>query len=131
MASRRIEDLDPRLQPIARAFMERIKEANVSCIITCTTRSAEEQMELYARGRTKPGKKVTWTLLSKHIKGFAFDIAIMRGKQVEWDIKADVDVDGIPDYLEAGRIGESLGLVWGGRWSKPDYPHFELREEEA
>jgi hypothetical protein len=45
-----------------------------------------------------------------------------------WDTKIDVDADHIPDYEEAGKIGESVGLVWGGRWKIPDYPHFQLKE---
>lgn len=82
-------------------------------------------------------KKVTWTLASKHIvdlddgnpdndKARAFDIAIEKDRQPCWDLKADVNTNEIPDYEEAGRIGESVGLKWGGRFRKPDYPHFEL-----
>jgi len=43
-----------------------------------------------------------------------------------------VDGDAIPDYEEAGKIGESLGLRWGGRFNNskgkriPYYPHFEI-----
>lgn len=82
-------------------------------------------------------KKVTWTLASKHIvdlddgnpdndKARAFDIAIEKKGQPSWDLKADVNENDIPDYEEAGRIGESIGLRWGGRFRKPDYVHFEL-----
>jgi len=82
-------------------------------------------------------KKVTWTLASKHIvdlddgnpgndKARAFDIAIEKNQQPSWDLKADVNENDIPDYEEAGRIGESVGLKWGGRFRKPDYVHFEL-----
>jgi len=83
-------------------------------------------------------RKVTWTLQSKHLidlddgdpnndKARAFDIAILKDKKATWDIKVDVNNDDIPDYQEAGQIGESVGLMWGGSWQKkPDYPHFEL-----
>lgn len=83
-------------------------------------------------------KKVTWTLNSKHItnmfdddlnndKAKAFDIAILNKQgQVVWDIKVNVNENDIPDYEEAGAIGESVGLKWGGRFSCPDRPHFEL-----
>lgn len=82
-------------------------------------------------------KKVTWTLASKHIvdlddgnpnndKARAFDIAIEKDRRPSWDLKADVNTNDIPDYEEAGRIGESVGLRWGGRFRKPDYVHFEL-----
>jgi peptidoglycan LD-endopeptidase CwlK len=129
MSSRKIEDLDPRLRPLAQAFAAKMAENGVPFIFTCTRRSQEEQDALYEQGRTKPGKIVTWTKKSKHIAGLAFDIAVCKdGLKPHWDLKADVDKDGIPDYEEAVRIGESLGLVCGGRWKKKkrDYPHFEL-----
>jgi peptidoglycan L-alanyl-D-glutamate endopeptidase CwlK len=81
--------------------------------------------------------KVTWTLSSKHIidledgdpnndKSRAFDIAILKDGKATWDVKVNVNKNSEPDYLEAGKIGESVGLKWGGRFKSPDYPHFEL-----
>lgn len=74
---------------------------------------------------------VTGTLNSRHfpVGGFsrAFDIVVLRGnKQPHWDVKWDDDQDGIADYEEAARIGEKVGLVAGARWSRRDWPHFEL-----
>ena len=37
-------------------------------------RDKKDQAELYAKGRTKPGKKVTWTMHSNHIGGNAIDV---------------------------------------------------------
>jgi len=89
-------------------------------------------------------KTVTWTMKSRHLpiaKGsefakmfpewvgmcLAWDIVIMNDKTPQWEIKVDVDKDMIPDYEEAARIGEKLGLVVGARWrDKPDYPHYEF-----
>lgn len=82
-------------------------------------------------------KKVTWTLNSKHIidlddgnpendSSRAFDIVLLKDGKASWDIKVSVNGNDIPDYTEAGMIGESVGLKWGGRFSSPDYPHFEL-----
>ena len=82
-------------------------------------------------------RKVTWTLASKHIVDLddnnpdnnlsrAFDIVITKNKKATWDIKVDVNENQKPDYIEAGEIGERVGLKWGGRFSSPDYPHFEL-----
>lgn len=42
-----------------------------------------------------------------------------------WDIKADLNNNDIPDYEEIGRIGEGIGLKWGGRFKFKDYVHFE------
>ena len=81
--------------------------------------------------------KVTWTLHSKHIidlddgdpdndKSRAFDIAIIRDGQPCFDLKVDVNHSAHPDYEEAGKIGESVGLKWGGRFPKPDRPHYQV-----
>jgi len=82
-------------------------------------------------------KIVTWTLKSEHVTNLfdpdlnndcsrAFDIAILKEGKITWDLKVSVNKNEIPDYEEAGVIGEQCGLVWGGRWKKPDYPHFQL-----
>lgn len=99
------------------AFDVAMKNAGIDYILTCTRRTQEEQQELWAQGRTKPGKKVTWTLKSKHIDGRAFDIAIIKNGKVSWNVK---------DYFEPGEIGKRVGLTWGGSWKNPDYPHFEI-----
>lgn len=81
-------------------------------------------------------RKVTWTLKSEHLIDLddtdinnnlsrAFDIALSKDGKVYWDIKVSVNDNDIPDYIEAGQIGEKVGLVWGGRWKSPDYPHFQ------
>jgi peptidoglycan L-alanyl-D-glutamate endopeptidase CwlK len=125
MPSRKIEDLIPEMQVLARQFEIKMAEANIPFIFTCTYRSQENQEILWNQGRTTPGKIVTWTHNSRHTKRDAFDIAILKDKKPVWDIKVDVDNDSIPDYIEAGKIGESLGLEWGGSWKKKDYPHFQ------
>lgn len=82
-------------------------------------------------------RKVTWTLHSKHLidledndesnnQSNAFDIVITKDKKASWDIKVDVNKNDVPDYDEAGSIGESVGLKWGGRFRSPDRPHYEL-----
>lgn len=82
-------------------------------------------------------RKVTWTLNSKHVvntedlnfyndHSTAFDIALKSGKfGVHWNAKADINHNEVPDYAELGRLGERIGLVWGGAFSTPDRPHFQ------
>jgi hypothetical protein len=83
-------------------------------------------------------KKVTWTLTSKHLVDFdndietdnyshAFDFAIINGKNIDYNIKADINKNKIPEYEEVGIIAEKCGLVWGGRWKTPDYPHIQMK----
>lgn len=120
MASRKVEDLLPEMQEKYILFREAMTKAGLDFILTCTYRSPEEQAELFAIGRTKPGRKVTWTLKSKHCEGKAFDIAMLVNGKISWDAK---------DYKKAGEIGKSVGLEWGGDWKFPDSPHFQLKEE--
>lgn len=98
-------------------------------------RTIEEQNELYAQGRTKPGNIVTNARggSSYHNFGLAIDFAILIDKdgngtydELSWDIKKDNDKDGIADWLEVVKVFEAAGWEWGGRWSSiRDYPHVQ------
>ena len=84
------------------------------------------------------GRKVTWTLNSKHVvnledekldndKSRAFDFAILNDdKSVSWDAKADVDQDNVSDYFECAIEGEKLGLYSGRHFKNPDWPHLQI-----
>lgn len=118
MASRRIEDLHAVFQPLVRKFLSACKAAGHDVIITCGYRSMAEQDELYAQGRTRPGKRVTNARggQSWHNYGLAVDVVFLRDGKADWN----------GPWEEIGRIGELLGLIWGGRFkSLPDRPHFE------
>lgn len=125
MASRRLEDLHPDIQYLAAKHIVLCHAEGIELLIYCTFREPKEQEELYAIGRTKPGRKVTWTRKSKHNEtmdgkpaAMAYDcVPIVKGKAV-WDNQEL--------YRKVAEIGESLGLTWGGRWKGKDSPHFEL-----
>lgn len=127
--SRKIEDLTPEAQAEYYLFAGKMGEVGIPFMLTCTYRSQAEQDELWGHGRNgDPRPKVTWTRKSKHTDRTAFDIAILSDGQPCWDVKVSVNKNDIPDYTEAGQIGESIGLVWGGRFKNADFPHFQLRE---
>lgn len=119
--SRKIEDLTPATQVKYHAFKEVMEGVGIDFIVTCTLRTQAEQNALYAQGRTTPGKIVTWTHNSNHIKGTAFDIVIMKNGKPSWDTT-------MPEWKQAGALGVSVGLIWGGNWEKTDFPHFENKE---
>jgi peptidoglycan L-alanyl-D-glutamate endopeptidase CwlK len=130
--SRKVEDLVSTMREKFRIFAGRMAEIGIPFMLTRTRCTKAEQAELYAQGRTKPGLIVTWTLKSRHIDGEAFDIAILNDGKPIWDTKISVNENDVPDYLEAGQVGESIGLEWGGRFRnskgrpRPDAAHFQL-----
>lgn len=130
--SRRIEDLHPEVQLRAQRFLLECEKAGLDVLITCTWRSHAEQAQLYAIGRTKPGKKVTnaqpgqsshnYTIAGKPAS-LAFDVVPLRNGKPVWGTLGE---DG-KLWAKVGAIGEAAGLSWAGRWvSFREMPHFEL-----
>ena len=120
-----IRTLLPKAQEAARQFMATVLPAmekkGATVKIISGTRTYEEQDALYAKGRTKPGPRVTNARAgySWHNFGIAWDIGIFRGREY---------LEESPLYRECGEIGRSLGLEWGGDWkSFPDELHFQLK----
>lgn len=125
-----------KLHPLVRTEVQRIIETCNSVIngrakirITQGLRTFKEQNDLYAIGRTKPGKKVTNAKggESIHNYGFAVDIClVIDGKDVSWDTAKDWDNDGISDWNECVKVFASYGWNWGGNWNSfKDMPHFD------
>lgn len=120
-----IATLHKKLQPSAKEFVIRCKKAGLGVKIICGLRTYSEQAELFAKGRTQPGAKVTnaGPGQSMHNFGLAFDIGVfVDGKYLPES----------PQYASAGAIGKDLGLKWGGDFkSIQDQPHFEVRPHWA
>lgn len=129
MASRKIEDLHPDVQDRARTILAAWKEKGLDVLVTCTYRSNEEQDELYAQGRTKPGMKVTKARAgeSQHNYRLAIDVVpIVNGKPV-WDAES-------PLWHIMAAVARSVdkSVAWGGNWPRfKDFPHFEWRDVAA
>jgi len=117
----KIKSLHPKLRPIAAQFINEVqKKLGHKLRITDGYRTFAEQDKLYAKGRTAPGKKVTNAKggQSYHNYGLAFDCYLTENGNVTFS-------KGINS--EIAKIGESLGLEWGGRWTTlKDMPHFQL-----
>ena len=64
------------------------------------------------------GKKITWTLDSKHFYGKACDFVPFINGKVDWNAPLEY-------WQKCGEIAESIGFEWGGRWKNRDLPHIE------
>ncbi|NYT62453.1 M15 family metallopeptidase [Alcaligenaceae bacterium] len=117
----RIATLLPEAQPIARALVQKAALSGIEIKIISGLRTYDEQNELYAQGRTKPGIKVTNARggYSNHNFGIAFDVGVFEGKKyLSESVK----------YKAVGVLGLDMGLEWGGNWKTiVDQPHFQLR----
>jgi peptidoglycan L-alanyl-D-glutamate endopeptidase CwlK len=132
MASRSIDDLHPDLQPKAKEFKKECAKEGIDALIYMTYRSNEEQDELYARGRTKPGKKVTNAKGGNSSHNFtidgkpaakAFDAVPLR--KVDGKNRAIWNDPNLWDLM--GEVAERIGLKWGGNWKRfVDKPHFYI-----
>ena len=125
-----VTQLHPRLQEKINLLQKKCAQKGITIRATECLRTTKEQDALYAKGRTAPGPKVTNAsgkdAKSMHQWGVAVDIVI------DMDADKDGDVD-IRDLYNVkllnvvGKIGESIGLEWGGSWkSIVDKPHFQL-----
>lgn len=99
-----------------------------------TLRSYGEQNELYAQGRTKPGKIVTKAKggESAHNFGCAFDIVLLIDRDgngsyetASWETNIDFDGDGRADWMEVVNIAKQYGWECGIDWHFKDAPHFQ------
>lgn len=121
--SRKLDDLDPRFRPLAMELVARCAEQGIPVFIVDTLRTPQEHAENLRRG-------VSWTPNSKHLYGLAidvclYDVYLLNGRdKLLWDAMN-------PAWEIVGGIGESLGLVWGGRWKKRDMGHFEFSNGKA
>ena len=154
MASRDINQLSLTMRSLALDFLEDcagdrwLLDNGIKVLITCTYRSHAEQNELYAQGRTKPGKIVTRAQggQSKHNAvdstgqpaAEALDVVPLRYGKPVWGAKGngidDDPLDDATDDLEAwqriGAIGKECGLKWYGDpdASFREFPHFQNPE---
>ncbi len=116
--SRRLADLSERFRPHAIELLARLAEAGIPVLIVDTRRTAEEHARNLQNG-------TSWVLRSKHLDGDAIDVApfdvyrLHGTNKLQWS-------SGDPVWQEIGRVGEAVGLRWGGRWKQKDLGHFEL-----
>ena len=128
-------NLSPEFAQRVEAFLKDPRVMNKGVSIREGYRSPLTQLAYYSKGRTsnsitdklmkkagfkdginfwsksfqKPGDYITWTLASNHFNGTAVDLE-----------------PGSVGYDKLGQIASEYGIDWGGNWSTPDKPHFEM-----
>ena len=123
----RLQGVDETLVNVVKRAIE-ISEVDFSVLEG--VRTLERQCELYAQGRTAPGKIVTWTMKSKHIEGKAVDLVPYP---LDWN---DLEkFNKIKDAMFQAAREQDVNLRWGADWDgdgkyrekgEYDSPHFEI-----
>lgn len=125
--SRDLDDLHPKVAAMARELIARCQKEGIDLLVTNTYRDAESQAQLYARGRTSPGKIVTnaGPGESFHKWRVAFDVVPVRYGKPVWGTYGENGTL----WECVGAIGEAIGLEWAGRWRKfREFPHFQYTD---
>lgn len=120
VSDRRIESLHPSIKSKTKEFIiKAYKLYGIKLRVTSALRTREAQTQLYAKGRTSPGKKVTNAKAgqSYHNYGLAFDVVEIKNGKALWNN---------PNWNKIGALGKSLGFTWGGDWKFTDKPHFQM-----
>ena len=143
--SRLLSELHPQVEAMCRTFMAGCAAKGLDVLITCTYRSRAEQDELYAQGRTKPGKIVTNAKGGQSSHNFtmggkpaslAFDIVPLRHGKPVWgvtgdgmdDNPTDDDRDDLELWQRIREVAETAGLASASRWkTMREWPHFEIQ----
>ena len=138
---RRLDLLHPDFRPMAERFLAKCVGAGIMVMVVETWRSQEAHEEDVKNGRS-------WVAKSKHQnieKGDAVNVLEKGGILYPVVSPASLAIDVAPyeqyqlygaDKLQwdgaepvwqkLGKIGESVGLKWGGRWKRRrDFAHFE------
>lgn len=124
------------LEGIHPDMVKLMKASIIDCPIDFTivegVRSVLRQKELYAKGRSKPGKKITncdgVRVRSNHqIKadgyGYAVDIYAYP-----IDVNDTENIRIIAEHIKKKAADLGFRVEWGGDWKMKDYPHFELKK---
>jgi peptidoglycan L-alanyl-D-glutamate endopeptidase CwlK len=126
-----LRTLEAKAQEKFLPFIRKAKAiaASMGCdyVAISGTRGEKEQNDLYAKGRTKPGRKVTNAKYgySNHNFGIALDFGVFQGRKY---LDGDNPKKAAAVHKAVAALAEEHGIDWGGNWrSFKDIPHFEIK----
>jgi peptidoglycan L-alanyl-D-glutamate endopeptidase CwlK len=102
---------------LVRVFRRAAKDGAPRFAVIEGLRTIKRQRELVAAGASR-------TMRSRHIHGFAVDIAPIIGGKISWDWPA---YHPLAKAIKAASAAEGVAVTWGGDWkSFRDGPHWDL-----
>lgn len=114
---------DSGLSPLIRGFLDACASLPFDVVLVRGTTDEKAQAALYAQGRTRPGPNATpsrplgdvvTNALSiedtAHGRGAAVDVAPVEKGVILWGDTSK--------FRAIGILAESMGLVWGGRFTR-------------
>lgn len=129
--------LHPKLADTIPHILTEAKARGMSVGLHSGVRSKEHQDSLYWRGRKEvnpdgasaanPMGRIVTNCIGPygwHCLGMAADL-VFKDEKGTWSW-----AESWP-WGELGKIGEMMGLSWGGRWASPDRPHFEVKIKDV
>lgn len=120
--------LHPRLLVIYLRFMRLCREAGLNVVGYGFWRSPAAQRLMHQRRLSRHDRSFHEVLRGGRPAALAYDVIVIGPKKLSLPKEA-------PEWLQAGLIGEDLGLTWGGRWGDDprtpaiegwDLGHFQL-----
>jgi peptidoglycan L-alanyl-D-glutamate endopeptidase CwlK len=117
-----LQQLHPALASAVRGVIADLANRGIGVEVVQGLRTFDEQDELFAKGRTKPGPVVTQARggESNHNFGLAADLCPFTGDKPDWNAPIAV-------WAAIGTTAIAHGLEWGGQWKKfLDKPHVQL-----
>jgi peptidoglycan L-alanyl-D-glutamate endopeptidase CwlK len=121
-SEKRLQQLHPALGSAVRAVVADLADRGTVVEVVQGLRTFDEQDELFAKGRTKPGPIVTQARggESNHNFGLAADLCPFTNDKPDWNAPIAV-------WSAIGTAAMAHGLEWGGQWKKfLDKPHVQL-----
>ena len=106
---------------LVRVMRRAIRTTKIDFVVIEGLRTPERQFQLLASGASR-------TLKSRHLHGFAVDIApIGHDKKISWSWNLYVP---LAQSVKKAAADEGVMITWGGDWkSFKDGPHWELPHE--